>query len=237
MFQKFSEFQYDLKKLVFQAITLSDNEKATLVNTLSAELLHEETVTSWTDAQGDYTHRLKYDLDQNSVVLDVGGFRGEWAASIFCLYDCNIHVFEPIRGYVDIIQKKFGGNPKIKVHDFGLARNTGKFSFNYLEDGTSQFKNSDRKVEGKLVDIVQFINDNEISSVDLMKLNVEGAEYELLDRLIETGYMGMFKHVQIQFHNFVPNAISHRQQIQEKLKETHTQTYNYDFVWEGWTRK
>jgi len=237
MFEKFSTFQYDLKKLVLNALTLGEDERANLIGTINEELLHEETVTRWTNDRGDFVYRLKYELNQDSVVFDVGGFRGEWTTSIFCLYGCNVHVFEPIQGYIECIQDKFGHNPKIKVHDFGLSRNIGTFSFNYMEDGTTQFRQSDRQVEGKLYDVVKFMDENEIGSVDLIKLNVEGAEYEILERLIESGYIGRFKHIQIQFHNFVPNAASRRTIIQEKLNATHAQTYNYDFVWEGWTKK
>lgn len=33
----------------------------------------------WRKENGDYTHRVNYDLNEDSIVFDVGGYKGEWA--------------------------------------------------------------------------------------------------------------------------------------------------------------
>ena len=69
-----------------------------------------------------------------------------------------------------------------------------------------------------------------------MKINIEGGEYDLLDRLITTGLVGKIDNIQVQFHEFVPNAKERMQNIQKKLSKTHTPTYQYEFIWENWKR-
>jgi hypothetical protein len=70
--------------------------------------------------------------------------------------------------------------------------------------------------------------------VDLMKVNIEGAEFDLLDHMLEKGCMPMIGNLQVQFHRFVPNAPSRRRTLRSSLKLTHELTYEFYFVWENW---
>ena len=46
----------------------------------------------------------------------------------------------------------------------------------------------------------------------------------------------IFTDIQVQFHNFIPDAENLRNRLQEKLLKTHKLTYNFDFVWENWQK-
>lgn len=37
--------------------------------------------------------RYNYDLNEDSVVFDLGGYKGEWTEKIFSKYRCYIYVF------------------------------------------------------------------------------------------------------------------------------------------------
>ena len=78
---------------------------------------------------------------------------------------------------------------------------------------------------------------NKVEEVDLMKINIEGGEYELLEQLIETDMMSKIKDLQIQFHNIASDPEKRMQAIQEALKNSRYLTYQYKFVWENWTRR
>ena len=73
--------------------------------------------------------------------------------------------------------------------------------------------------------------------IDLISINIEGGEYSLLDRIIESGFISHIKELQVQFHTTVPNAAKERKRIVEKLLQTHNSSYSYPFVWEGFVRK
>ena len=82
-----------------------------------------------------------------------------------------------------------------------------------------------------------FFDRNGIGEIDLMKINIEGGEYEFLEYLLDTGLAVKIKNVQVQFHDFVPNAETRTKSIQERLSQTHSLTYQYEFVWENWRVK
>ena len=70
-------------------------------------------------------------------------------------------------------------------------------------------------------------------SKDLI-VNIEGAEYELLEDLIRSNFISAIRMLQVQFHDFVDDAEPRMQAIQELLAGTHELTMQHRFVWENW---
>lgn len=199
-------------------------------------LKREKRETAWYQDNGDETLRLDYPLSENSTVLDVGGFKGDWASRISNMYGCNIYVFEPVKEFAHGIKKRFSKNPKVKVLAAALGTEDGTQKI-YLEHGsTSLIRKFKQATDIDVVDAHRFVGELG-RPIDLIKINIEGAEYDLLDKLIETGDIELFTDIQIQFHDFIPNAVERREKIQNALARTHCQTYNYDFTWENWRKK
>jgi FkbM family methyltransferase len=194
----------------------------------------EERLAKWLSDCGDKTLRLDYQLDENSLVLDVGGYEGQWASDIFSKYCCTIHIFEPVIEFGDKIERRFSRNKKIFVHKFGLSNHSKKASMLLAQDGSSLFKQGKEMVEVDLVRAEDFMRKSSIQNIDLMKINIEGEEYDLLEHLIDTGFVKHIKNIQVQFHDFVPNAEQRMRRIQQRLQQTHSLTYQYLFVWENW---
>lgn len=48
---------------------------------------NHEQVQKWIRDNGDNTHNLNYDLDENSIVMDLGGYTGVWAQQIIKKYN------------------------------------------------------------------------------------------------------------------------------------------------------
>jgi hypothetical protein len=76
-----------------------------------------------------------------------------------------------------------------------------------------------------------------LGPVALMKLNIEGLEFELLDALLGGGGIANVDNLLIQFHDFVPDAAARRTSIQQQLMRTHEQLWDFPFVWEAWQRR
>lgn len=70
-----------------------------------------------------------------------------------------------------------------------------------------------------------------------MKVNIEGAEFDLLAHMIDTGLMERVKELQVQFHAFVPDAQQRLDDLRGGLGRTHEQSWCYDFLWENWSRR
>jgi FkbM family methyltransferase len=194
----------------------------------------------WKLDNGDNSLSINYNLNSESIVFDVGGYRGDWCNEIVLKYDCYIHVFEPVKLYAQLIKDRFILNDKVKVNDFGLSDKTIETVFCVSEESSSVFKLQNKSYLNEAVilrDIYEYISKNSIVTIDLMKINIEGGEFSLLNRIIDTGLISKIDNIKVQFHSFVKNAESQRIMIQNKLRKTHQITYNYPFVWENWERK
>ena len=192
----------------------------------------------WFKINGDKTLRLNYDLSQSSIVFDLGGYKGNFAQEIYNRYLCEIFIFEPVKSFYKIIDNKFKNIPKVTAYPFGLANNDKELFISNSEDASSVFIDSDGSEKIKLKSILTFINDNKITHVDLIKINIEGGEYEVLESLLSSGMIPIFKNLQIQFHDFIiDNANERMENIQAQLAKTHKITYQYKFVWENWEIK
>jgi FkbM family methyltransferase len=196
---------------------------------------HDAQVRRWFADDGDKTHRLNYPLDADSLVFDLGGFEGQWASDVYDRFGCHIHVFEPVEQFVRAIERRFEHHPQVVVHPFGLASERGKVSITVSGDGSSIFTGKGEVEEIALVRAAEFFEAERIGQIDLMKINIEGGEYDLLEHLIEVDLVKNIRDIQVQFHNFIPNAQERTKKIQRALSVTHKLTYQYPFVWENWT--
>jgi FkbM family methyltransferase len=193
---------------------------------------------AWFRDRGDETHRLDYNLNHQSLVLDVGGFRGQWASDIYAKYKPQkIIVYEPHPDFSVIVQNRFLANPAIKVASYGLgATNRNQDLFLSSNATSAHPRNSASKstlVTFRCADEV--FKEENISYIHLLKVNIEGSEYELLDHLISTGWVGKIENLQIQFHDNVADYETKLTAIVDKLTLTHRRTYCYPMVWENWT--
>jgi FkbM family methyltransferase len=194
-------------------------------------MTHNELVQHWKFKNGDKTLRLNYDLNEDSLIIDGGGYKGEWSMDIFKKYNCFIHIFEPVKKYYELINEKFKNNKKINVHHLGLSNKNENIDIRINNDASSIYINNGIKETIKLVDSVEIFEKLNITNVDLIKLNVEGEEYNILERLIESKKIDMFNNLQIQFHRYGEKYDERKTLIENSLKKKFKVTYDYNYVW------
>ena len=199
---------------------------------LSAE--RAKVIDEWWAQNGDKTHRLDYPLKEDSLVFDLGGYEGQWASDIFARYQCNIHIFEPVKEYFENIEKRFKENDRIVAHDIGLGSKTKDETITIDADSSSIFKSGSNGQKIRLVSADEYFKVNGIEKIDLMKINIEGGEYDLLEHLVQYEHVKKIENIQVQFHEFVPDAKLRMNKIKRNLENTHYLTYEYHFVWENW---
>jgi len=198
---------------------------------------NSEELARWWNDGGDARLRFNYPLTERSIVLDLGGYRGQWASDLYSRYRCPIAIFEPIASYADAIRERFRLNRDITVHQFGLGGCTRTEKLSLSEDATSQFRSEGPVEDVNIRDAAEWIAEESVSSIDLIKINIEGGEYELLERLLETGLVQRIDNIQVQFHDLFPEAAARMDRILAELMKTHVATYQYRFVWENWSRR
>ena len=204
----------------------------------------EQNKQIWYKQNGDKTLRVEYNLSPDSVVYDVGGYEGDWAAEIAARYACAVYVFEPVALFVEQLKKRFRKNERIHILPYGLDGKDGEMMISALAEASSVFRDEDNhnhKAAQKEKISIRAINAvmTELGTkhIDLIKINIEGGEYGLLECLLDNDLIGSIDNLQIQFHDFVPDAEKRMNAIKARLGLTHELTYEYIFVWENWKKK
>ncbi|MEK0336337.1 MAG: FkbM family methyltransferase [Nitrosopumilus sp.] len=200
------------------------------------EHYHNHIFAKWEREGGRELQFSFDDINSDSMVWDIGLYKGDWTSEIYEKYHPYIFAFEPVKSFYDFAVERFRGNEKISIFNFGLGDRKRFDRVKLSGDGTSLFKeNKTESVE--IRDISEEFVHRGLRQVDLLALNCEGAEYEILRRLFNIGIINKFNQLFIQFHNLKEDDKRLRDEICVMLTKTHNRLYCYAFVWELWKRK
>lgn len=194
-------------------------------------------VKRWKWAKGDETLRYSVPIPPGGVVLDIGAYTGEYAEELARRTGAHIEAYEPVPDYAAICREKAGRFPGIHVHEYGLSH--ADFSAEITIDGlaSSTYRTGGKSVTAAFRDIAREVERLGIERIALAKINIEGGEYDILPRLIETGLITRFDALMVQFHLVGEDPQARYQSITQALEKTHTLRWRYPFVWELWERK
>lgn len=183
---------------------------------------------------------LLYELpvSTNNLVIDAGGFEGEWTSKMLVRYGCRSEVFEPIPDYAEHLQRLFHKNALVHVRAAALGGSDRVTSFSIASDGSSEFLRNGgaSSIEVEVIDIHAVIQSIGDETIACLKMNIEGGEYEVLERLIDMNQMGRFKSFLIQFHKQPEGWEERYSRITAQLCETHKREWCYPMVWEKWVK-
>lgn len=158
----------------------------------------------------------------NKIFLDIGSFTGI-TTKIILEYNFDIiHCFEPVKQNYKIIEKNLN-NEKINLHKFGLLNKTcDKLIYNSGSQGGSVFK--EKKQEGinkNKIELCNFIKASDwfkdnICDDDytVTKINVEGAEINIINDLLDTGEYDKIDHL---LFSFDIEKVRGKEYLQEEL--------------------
>jgi len=198
---------------------------------------HRRHVKQWWADGGDDRFRFDYPLTPQSFVLDLGGYEGQWASDLYARHRCKISVFEPVSQYAENIRRRFANNQDIIVFQYGLGASTRDETIFIRGAGSSTYGKKAEAESIRIVDVRDWFSEHQIDFVDLMKINIEGGEFEFLERMIECDLIRRIRDIQVQFHNIATESTRRMEAIKHELAATHTPGYQYKFVWENWSRK
>jgi FkbM family methyltransferase len=187
----------------------------------------------WFADRGDETHRLRYHIRPQDIVIDCGAYHGSWSRKIYDLYHCKILAFEPVKSYYDIVVHELSGTGA-NIYHSGIGPETIQCMISVDGDASSIITQSKHQEKIQIISIDDVIRAHSLERIRLIKINIEGAEYDLLDHMIDVGIISKIDDIQVQFHQFTVDAAKRREKIRERLQQTHHLTYDYEFVWENW---
>lgn len=186
-------------------------------------------------------------LQAGAIALDVGAYHGDWAARVHEKYRARIYAFEPDPPSVAFLQRRFSAVAEVQCLPFGLGGEDAQLSMLQRGMGSTLYEvdagpgrggdGLEARVEVQVRDIVGVLDELGHADIDIIKLNIEGAEYALLERLIAARRLSQIRVYTIQFHEWHAGAHRRRRRIQRELAKTHDKVWDYPFVWEQWIRR
>jgi FkbM family methyltransferase len=141
-----------------------------------------------------------------------------------------------VPSFAELLERRFADDANVRVHPFGLSDRDGVETIAEAGDASSTFTGTGKALTAEFRDVAGFFDEEHLEEVALMKINIEGGEFPLLERMLEANLMSRVRDLQIQFHSFVADAGRRRSAIRAALRRTHHLTYDYEFVWENWRR-
>ena len=235
---------YEAKKLILRPWTRYKAARSDTTDRFGAAMLdlhyHRPAIYRFVrvhDADPDLLHRA--DLDPDSVVIDAGAHVGDWCSAMVERYGCTIHAFEPAPGALRKLRRRTRDDPQVHTHAVALGREDGTATMELAGPGSALGRVDGsfgtRQVEVR--DVVAVLHELGLDEVDLLKVNIEGGEYDLFDRLIEAHALHRIRTVSVQFHEWLPHAHRRRWAIRRALRRTHRQLWCHPWVWEVWERR
>jgi FkbM family methyltransferase len=204
---------------------------------MNLEQIQIDSLNKWGSDNGNFTHALNFNIDENSIVVDLGAYKGVWAQQIIDRYNPHVYLFEPVPEFYESLLLKFQDNLKVRVFNFGIST-INKKDFIYVNnDATSSYITSNNKIEVNFIDFDSIFEVADFENIDLIQINIEGEEYPLLQKISSQENIKKLKNIQIQYHIWIEDAFVKRDNIQNEMSKNFNKTYDYPFVFEGWKLK
>ena len=138
------------------------------------------------------------DLPDRPVIVDCGGNIGLSAIWFARTYpEAEITVYEPDVGLSAILKRNLAraGHAQARVVNAAAWVSDGEISFNATGDDSGRIDPSGA-TRVRAIDLSQALPDR----VDLLKLDIEGAEFEVLEHLVSSGAINRIQNIAAEFH-------------------------------------
>jgi FkbM family methyltransferase len=174
-------------------------------------------------------------IRSSDTVVDIGGYVGDWAAAIAWRYGSSLVILEPVLDHYNLLRRKFERNERVRIVRAAASDHSGTATIQLAADSSSLFTPGGQgQSETVPLLAVQELFEQLPDKIACMKLNIEGAEYEVMGAMLAAGLASKVDCFLIQFHDFDGNGPSQRHRILDQLRETHRSVFSYEFVWERW---
>lgn len=199
-----------------------------------------------TAAMPRYTEERYWLYPGAKNIVDIGGNIGDDIDGYTAVHkEANVFTFEPIPHYFTHLQKKFAGNPHVHISNVGASDATGDTEF--IVEGEHGWGTSgvDHSIEGEHVkvhlqdvdDILSKIQQQEGLAPDVLSVNCEGCEYAVMKRVVDQGWLGKIKYIQLSWHTpaDIEDHVARRCKIEEALLQSYERVYYSFSGWVGWS--
>ncbi len=145
------------------------------------------------------------------VLFDVGGHTGEYSEAFLDDFpEGSVFVFEPSTSHVNLLRQRLAGKSNVTVFPVGLAAEAGTRTLYKDRDVSGLASLSQRRLDhfNIRMDIAEavairtvddVVAETAVTSIDLLKLDVEGHELAVMQGAVEAMTRGTIRLVQFEF--------------------------------------
>ncbi|MBV5312530.1 MAG: FkbM family methyltransferase [Prolixibacteraceae bacterium] len=151
-----------------------------LIKYFSCNLVH---VIHTLDSEGDVWKRIKQKQIKPNQIFDIGAARGEWSNNLIKEFpDAKYLLFDPLEENEIHLRKLTNIYPSMTNHCCALGERNGEIEINVHSDQTSKFESEwgGLKRTVKLRTLDSFLTANNDGQINFMKIDVQGAELDVL---------------------------------------------------------
>lgn len=178
-----------MKELIFKTkqilFTLTGKNKSTSIKEFENKILPEVRRNVF---------KLKKYINNSSVVFDIGANTGLFTEEILSLYPkAKLHLFEPVTEYFLQSLNKFQNNKNVTINNYALADKKDivemwvdreNLGWNTMVSKKRTYGMRSTNVPMDTLD--NYCSKNKIDKIDLIKIDVEGAEYRVIEGMKKT---------------------------------------------------
>ncbi len=168
-------------------------------------------------------------LDSDSLVIDLGANLGQFSEAITREFKCSCYAIEAAPS----LYSKLPENGLVKNFNYAISDRNEPLKF-YISDNIecnsiSQEVASSYGLQGEIsvdgITLETFLNNQRIELVDLLKIDIEGAEEAVFNSTRDTTLCNV-KQISIEFHDFMPGSIS-----TEEVNKITNRLKKLGFIW------
>ena len=143
-------------------------------------------------------------LNSDSIIVDLGGHKGEFSSIISERYHCMCHVVEAMPElYASIKQTR-----NIRTYNYAASDSDGMMSFHLSENPESnslirKTEEHAQTIEVPTISMSSLLKKHDISKIDALKMDIEGAEIAVF-RGMSDELLRSIKQITVEFHDFIP---------------------------------
>ena len=167
-------------------------------------------------------------IKPGDVALDFGANVGS-VSSLFLSMGLTVHAYEPDSRCIALLKRRFKwlSKERIHIHHSAVSNQDGVVDLHYGSITTEsnsiipEKPGADGSTGGESVeslDIIKIINQFEY--VPLIKMDIEGAEYDVLDSLLKEPYLDKFGVCLVEVHaRKIPELMPRQLKLEERVSE------------------
>ncbi len=149
-------------------------------------------------------------IHSNAIIYSFGvGEDASFDMALIRKFGVDIYAFDPTPRSIEFVKKQ-NFTTKFKMHSYGVASFDGNVSFNPPEDISHvsytilDKPTKDKSITVSVFQLATIMKKLGHKYIDLLKMDIEGAEYEVIDDIINNNIP--IKQLLIEFHHVFPNV-------------------------------